>query len=196
MVRDVRGSGVIGTITDLVATGERVLVVCAHAENRRRALTVGGFDLCGWDAAPALAHEYDHVVALDPSLLDDPKQLPGEGYTHLLYGAAELRFAEAIHVWDYDLLDPLRALYRSLRQGHRADALLRAAPNTATRAGRLVRVLCEWQLTTPSDAGCALLPGPPPRVAPETSPSFVEYRRRLEKGKTWLTTAGTRTAAA
>ncbi len=195
-VRDVRGAGAIGTITDLVATGERVLVVCAHAEHRRRALTVGGFDLCSWDAAPALAADYAHVVALDPSLLDDPEHLSGDGFTHLVYGEAELRFAEAIHAWDYDLLDPLRALYRSLRQGHDAEALLRADPNTATRAGRLVRVLREWQLVTPTGSGCELRPDPPGRVAPETSPSFVAYRRRLEEGRSWLTTAGSRTAAA
>ncbi len=190
-VRDVRGAGITATLTDLVATGESVLVVCAHAGHRLKALRVGGFDLCDWSAAPALADGYDHVVALDPPLLDDPSHLPGLGVTHLLYGDAELRFAEVIHAWDYDLLDPLRELYRSLRAGHAAEALLRAEPNTATRAGRLVRVLTEWGLLD----GLALCPGPAERIAPERSPAFVAYRRCLEEGRAWLTTAA-RTRAA
>ena len=190
-VRDVRGAGVTAALTDLVATGERVLVVAAHARHRERALPAGGFDLCDWTAAPGLAAEYDHVVALDPSLLGDESLLSGEGFTHLLWGGAELRFAEVIHGWDYDLLDPLRALYRSLRQGHDAEALLRAEPNTATRAGRLVRVLREWGLLD----GLALRRAPAQPIAPEASPAFVAYRRRLEEGRAWLTTA-TQTRAA
>ncbi len=110
---------------------------------------------------------------------------------HLVWGPSELRFAEVIHAWDYDLLDPLRALYRSLRQGHDAEPLLRAEPNTAARAGRLVRVLTEWGLLD----GLALRPEPVARVAPESSAAFVAYRRRLEEGRAWLTTA-TRTQAA
>jgi single-stranded-DNA-specific exonuclease len=184
-VRDVRGAGATAVIADLVATGERVLVVCAHSGHRRSALAVGGFDLASWSSAPALAADYAHVVVLAPPLLTDARTLPGSGFTHLAYGEAELRFAEAIHAWDYDLLIPLRTLYRSLRRGADPDALLRAEPNTAARAGRLVRVLCEWGLATPD---CELRPEPP-RVAPESSPAFVAYRRRLEEGFAWLTSA-------
>lgn len=191
-VRDVRGAGITAALTDLVATGERVLVVCAHAGQRAGALRCGGFDLCDWTAAAGLAAEYDHVAVLDPSLLSAPGCLPGEGFTHLLWGEPELRFAEVIHAWDYDLLDPLRELYRSLRRGHDAEVILRVEPNTSARAGRLVRVLTEWGLLD----GLALRePAPAPRVAPESSAAFVAYRRQLEKGRAWLTTA-TRTQAA
>jgi single-stranded-DNA-specific exonuclease len=182
-LRDVRGAGAAGVIADVVATGEPVLVVCAHSGHRRKALRVGGFDLASWSAAPSLSVQYAHVVVLDPPLLTDARTLPGSGFTHLAYGDAELRFAEAIHAWDYDLLDPLRTLYRRLRDGADPGSLLRAEPNTATRAGRLVRVLCEWGLATPA---CELQPAPQ-HVAPESSPAFVAYRRRLEEGFAWLT---------
>ena len=48
--RDARGSGVAGLIGDLVASGDDVLVVTAHAPHRARALEgrVGGFALTSW----------------------------------------------------------------------------------------------------------------------------------------------------
>ena len=60
-----------GLITDLVASGDDVLVVTAHAPHRARALSgrVGGFALTSWHALeddPGLARPFAHVVALDP----------------------------------------------------------------------------------------------------------------------------------
>ena len=65
------GIGVAGLLGDLVATGEPVLVVAAHAPHRARALQgrVGGFAVTSWAALeddPGLARAFAHVVALDP----------------------------------------------------------------------------------------------------------------------------------
>ena len=63
--------GIAGLLGDLVATGEPVLAVTAHAPHRARALAgrAGGFALTSWAALaddPALAAPFPHVVALDP----------------------------------------------------------------------------------------------------------------------------------
>ena len=70
-LRDKLGIGVAGLLGDLVATGEPVLVVAAHAPHRARALQsrVGGFAVTSWAALeddPGLARAFPHVVALDP----------------------------------------------------------------------------------------------------------------------------------
>jgi len=51
-VRDVRGRGIAGLLSDLVASGDGVLAVTAHAPHRARVLSdrVGGFALCSWQA--------------------------------------------------------------------------------------------------------------------------------------------------
>ena len=69
-MRDVRGRGVAATIADLVATGDRVLVVAAHAAHRAAALRgrVGGFAITDWHEAADHASAYEHIVALDPAL--------------------------------------------------------------------------------------------------------------------------------
>ena len=52
IIRDVRGTGLAGLLGDLVATGEPVLAVTAHAPHRARALAgrAGGFALTSWAA--------------------------------------------------------------------------------------------------------------------------------------------------
>ena len=70
-LRERLGIGVAGLLGDLVATGEPVLVVAAHAPHRARALQsrVGGFAVTSWAALeddPGLALAFPHVVALDP----------------------------------------------------------------------------------------------------------------------------------
>ena len=198
LVRDVRGAGVAGTIADLVATGEPVLVVCAHAGQRARALAgrVGGFALTDWAAAPEVAGGYAHVVALDPSPFNAENALPGDGYTHLAWGEPELRFAQAIHEWEYTLLEPLRGLYRRLRErecrGPDAEALLRGdgpQPRTPVLAGRLVRVLREVELVSLDAPALHLRPNARSRVDIEASPAYVVYRRRLQEGLACLTSA-------
>jgi single-stranded-DNA-specific exonuclease len=197
-VRDVRGEGITATIADLVATGEPVLVVCAHADQRAEALAgrVGGFALTAWPQAPALGERFEHIVALDPSPFGAETTLPGQGYTHQAYGPPELRFALTIHEWEYTLLEPLRALYRALRDGpvagDAAEGLLRGAgrrPRTAAFAGRLLRVLVELDLVAFDAHSFRLAPEPLKKVAPEQSPAYVAYRRRFEEGRTWLTSA-------
>jgi single-stranded-DNA-specific exonuclease len=69
--RDTRGTGIAGLLSDLVAAGEPVLAIVAHAPHRARALRgrVGGFAICSWAAledAPELAAPFAHLVAVDP----------------------------------------------------------------------------------------------------------------------------------
>jgi single-stranded-DNA-specific exonuclease len=197
-VRDVRGRSIVGTIADLVATGERVLVVCAHAAHRANVLAgrVGGFDLTTWTAAPDLAPDYAHVVALDPSPCAAERTLHGGGFTHLAWNEPELRFAQAIHEWEHTLLEPLRVLYRNLLTGPvtgaEAEALLRgdgAEPHTPVLAGRLVRVLTELDLVTVTADPFSMSAQRSPRVDLERSAAYVTYRRRLEEGRACLTSA-------
>jgi single-stranded-DNA-specific exonuclease len=209
-LRDVRGTGIAGLLGDLVATGEPVLVVTAHAPHRARALAprVGGFAVTSWAAVaddPGLAAPFAHVVALDPPagpLLDRPS---GEGWTHLAWGKAELDFAVHVHEWNYALRDPLAALYRALRGAGGAcdeacEALLRGdgrEPRTAALAGRLVRVLAELALVAFERAGPALRVGEAAgRTALERSAAYVAYQRRLEDGRQFLTSGETQSLAA
>ena len=69
--RDARGGGIAGLIADLVASGEPVLAVVAHAPHRARTLRdrIGGFAVCSWAALaddPDLAAGFAHLVAVDP----------------------------------------------------------------------------------------------------------------------------------
>jgi len=198
---DRRGTGIAGLIADLVAAGEPVLVVSAHAPHRARMLRdrVGGFALCCWHALaddPGLAAPFAHVVALDPPagpLLD---HLSGQGWTHLAWGPPELGFAERIHHWDFALRDPLTAVYRAVRAGRggggeACEAVLRGEgpqPRSAALAGRLVRVLAELDLIVLDREGPALTVAErPERTALERSAAYRAYQRRLEDGLRYLT---------
>ena len=64
--------GIAGLLGDLVASGEPVLAVTAHAPHRARALAprVGGFALTSWAALeddPGLAAPFPHVVVDRPA---------------------------------------------------------------------------------------------------------------------------------
>src|SRR6185503_11680218 len=66
-VSDRRGSGIAGLLADLVASGEPVLAIVAHAPYRARTLErrIGGFAVCSWAAladAPELAGPFAHLV--------------------------------------------------------------------------------------------------------------------------------------
>jgi single-stranded-DNA-specific exonuclease len=200
-VLDRRGSGIAGLIADLVASGDPVLVVSAHAPHRAGLLRdrVGGFAACSWHALaddPGLAAPFTHVVALDPPcgpLVDHPS---GEGWTHLSWGQPELGFARRIHHWDYALRDPLTATYRALRAageagGEACEAVLRGEgpqPRTPALAGRLVRVLEELDLVALDREGPALTVAErPERTALERSAAYRAYQRRLEDGLRFLT---------
>jgi single-stranded-DNA-specific exonuclease len=197
-------------LADLVASGEPVLAVTAHAPHRARVLgdRVGGFALCSWHALeddPALAARFAHLVVIDPpareALLDHPS---GEGWTHLAWGPPELGFAARIHQWDFALRDPLAALYRALRaareaRGEACEAVLRGEgpqPRSAALAGRLVRVLTELDLVVLDRKRPALkVAETPQRTALERSAAFRAYHRRLEDGLRYLTETPIRAAA-
>jgi single-stranded-DNA-specific exonuclease len=204
-VSDRRGTGLAGLLADLVAAGEPVLAVVAHAPYRARTLRgrIGGFAICSWAALaddPELAAGFAHLVAVDPPadaralcLLERPS---ATARGHLAWGAPELRFAQRIHQWDFALRDPLTALYRALRgagevRGEAFEAVLRGEgpqPRSAALAGRLVRVLSELDLAALDREGQALrLTEPPARTALERSPAFRAYHRRLEDGLRYLT---------
>jgi single-stranded-DNA-specific exonuclease len=209
--RDVRGTGIAGLLADLVAAGEPVLAIVAHAPHRARALRgrVGSFAICSWAALeddPGLAAPFGHLVAVDPP--GDREALTllehGAARAHLAWGEQELRFARRIHEWNFALRDPLAALYRALRGtgGARADgfeAVLRgegSQPRSAALAGRLVRVLTELDLVVLDREGPALrIVEPLARTALERSPAFRAYHRRLEDGLRFLTSDTHRQAA-
>jgi single-stranded-DNA-specific exonuclease len=207
--RDVRGAGVAGILTDLVATGESVLAVTAHAPYRAAKLgqRVGGFALCSWHALeedPALASRFAHVVAVDPPAGPGVDHLSGQGWTHLAWGEPELQFAVRIHTWDFALRDPLAALYRALREcresgGEACEALLRGEgpqPRSAALAGRLVRVLAELDLVDFDREGPALRAvEAPERTALERSAAYRAYHRRLEDGLRFLSSSPIAAAA-
>jgi single-stranded-DNA-specific exonuclease len=212
--RDARETGIAGLLADLVASGEPVLAVVAHAPYRARALRgrLGGFAVCSWAALaddPELAAPFAHVVAVDPpseprllGLLERPSAGPR---AHLAWGEPELRFAQRIHEWDFALREPLTALYRALRakgsvRGEALEAVLRGEgpqPRSAALAGRLVRVLTELDLVVLDREGPALrIAEAPARTALERSPAFRAYHQRLEDGLRYLTSETTRRQAA
>ena len=193
-VDDVRGGGVAGLLAGLVAAGEDVLVLAAHAPQRARALAdrVGGFALASHaalEADPSLAEPFAHVVALDPPA--GPLEPAGEGVLHLAWGPPELGFARRVLEWDYALREPLAALYRALRaaeatRGEALEVLLRGdggQPRSAALAGRLLRVLGELDLIELDPLSLAVrVPGAPARTALERSPAFQAYAARLDAG--------------
>ena len=209
LVRDVRARGIAGVLADLVASGDDVLAVTAHAPHRARVLRdrVGGFAITSWGALaddPALAASFTHVVAVDPPTGPGLDHLSGQGWTHLAWGAPELQFAERIHTWDFALRDPLAALYRALRAcretgGEACEALLRGEgpqPRSAALAGRLVRVLAELDLVDFDREGPALRAvEAPERTALERSAAFRAYHRRLEDGLRFLSSSPIAAAA-
>jgi single-stranded-DNA-specific exonuclease len=208
VVRDLRGTGIAGILGDLVATGEPVLAVSAHASHRAKVLAdrVGGFALTSWSAledTPELADAYVHLVAIDPPARHTVQS--GQGWTHLAWGTSELDFALRIHEWDFALRDPLTAVYRALRasrgsSGEAVEHLLRGEgpqPRSAALAGRVVRVLTELELAGLDREGPALqVAENPQRTALERSAAFVAYQRRLEDGRQFLTSANMRRQAA
>jgi single-stranded-DNA-specific exonuclease len=206
-IRDVLGCGVAGVIADLVASGEPVLVVAAHAPARAEVLRtrLGGFALVSYGALeddPGLAGGFTHLVALDPPTLPERRRLiehaPGLGWTHLAWGTPELAFAQHIHEWELALREPLAALYRALRacsgaRGEACEVLLRGdapQPRTACLAGRLVRVLTELRLAVLDREEKWGLEIVDTRVKVDlrSSPAFRVYEQRLGDGRTYLTT--------
>jgi single-stranded-DNA-specific exonuclease len=204
-VRDVRGGGIAGLLGDLVAAGAAVLAITAHAQHRAAALRdrVGGFTITTWAALeedPALAAGFTHVVAVDPPphahLRALAERLPGDGWTHLAWGGAELELARRVLAWELDLRPQLTDLYRALRAaspgltGERLFAILRGSgpqPRSGALAGRLLRVLAVLDLVTLDATGPAVgVPPPRGRTELERSPAFRAYAERLQDGLAYL----------
>ena len=206
-VRDRRGAGIAATVTALVATGEPVLVVVASAERRARGLhgRLGGFALCSWDElqrAPELADDAQHVVALDPPMLEAHEHAlrrAGAGRTtHLAWGDPELRFTQDVLEHDAVTRPALMALYTALRAAPQAaleDVLLDpGSGRTAAYAGRLLRVLVELGLVAlDRGTGAWRLPDAE-RTELDRSPAFRAEADRLQEGRAWLSRASSQAA--
>jgi single-stranded-DNA-specific exonuclease len=208
---DRRHAGLAGTLGDLVATGEPVLVVCADVPRRLRALRerLGGFALCSWatlERAPALAADFVHLVGLDPPAHAHQHRLlavaGGGGFAHLAWGEPELRFARQINEQEFGLRAPLAALYRVLRDrggaaGEELEAVLRGdgrLPRSPAMAGRLLRVLAELGLVSLDRDRPAVGLAAAERTALERSPAFRAYEQRREDAERYLKTPTARAA--
>jgi single-stranded-DNA-specific exonuclease len=224
-VRDRRGSGFAGVAGDLLSTGERVLVLCADVSRRRDGLEslVAGIAarvrvadgepceslaLASWDelvADPRIAAGFEHVVALDPPLWPGGEtliaSLPGAGFAHLAWGAAEIEFALSIAQRSLDMRGELVALYKELRgagplAGEALATVLRGTavhPRPASHAARLVTVLSEVGLV-------AIEPGPALRLLDahrtelERSPTYMDALERYAMARAYLERTATRAA--
>jgi single-stranded-DNA-specific exonuclease len=204
VVLDRRGESPLAVLADALAAGGPVLAVCADVSRRLPGLQarIGGFCLIsyhGLHSEPRLAGRYAHLVALDPPASASQASLLewGPGFTHLVWGEAELRFAQQMHELEYGLRASLVALYRGLRPrqrvaGEELERLLRGEGQhgrPARLAGRLIRVLAELELVSldrdlPALAIAALAP-----TVLDRSPAYRVYARRYEDGLRYLNSA-------
>src|SRR6202011_4465590 len=117
-VLDRRGGSPLVALADAIAGGGLVLAVCADVPRRMEGLRTrcGGFALTSHHALerhPELALGYDHLVVLDPPSSAAASALvrAGDGFVHLAWGDAELRFAQQMHELEYGLRASLAAFY-------------------------------------------------------------------------------------
>ncbi len=213
MVIDHRRDGSLTVLRELVDTGERVLAIVADVPRRIAGLQerVGGFSLCSHAALarePGLADAFDHLVALDPPMHPDEDARMRRGrageYTHLCWGAAELRFAEQIHESEHALRAALVPLYRALRDrggaaGEELEALLRGDAThgrSVAQAARLVGILTELGLVSLDRDLPALAVVDAGRTELERSPTYRAAMLRYEDGRRWLKAQDTETGTA
>ncbi len=203
-VLDRRGHSPLAVLRDAVAAGGGVLAVCADAPRRHAGLhsRTGGFALISYHALardPGIAERFVQLVALDPPAGSDGRAALdlGGGFTHLAWGAPELRFAQQMHELEYGLRASLVALYRSLRlrgreTGEELEHLLRGdGPHgrPARLAARLIRVLAELGLVSlDRDLPALAIVGAAP-TALERSPAYRVYAQRYEEGRRFLSSA-------
>jgi single-stranded-DNA-specific exonuclease len=210
---DRRRDGALTVLRELVDTGERVLALVADVPRRIAGLQerAGGFVLCSHAALahdPRLADEFKHVVALDPPAHPDEASCmrhgPAHGWTHLSWGAAELRFAEQIHESEHALRAALVPLYRALRgcsgaAGEELEALLRGDGThgrSVAQAARLVAILEELGLVSLDRDLPALRVLDAGRTELERSPTYRAATQRYEDGRRWLKAQETATEPA
>ncbi|MBV9311516.1 MAG: hypothetical protein JOZ73_11825, partial [Solirubrobacterales bacterium] len=139
---------------------------------------------------------FEQVVVLDPPAGAPGAELIrlGEGFTHLNWGGAELRFAEQMHELEYRLRDSLVSLYRSLKLRGRAvggelERLLRGeGPHgrPARIAARLVKVLVELELVSLDRDLPALSVASTAPTSLELSPTYRACVQRYEDGLQFL----------
>ena len=196
---DRRREGFAGVAGDLFSSGERVLVVVANVERRRRGLEeiVAGLArpamaVAGWsslEADPRLSAAHDHVVALDPPPGGAADPLLRAGPTaHMAWGPAEAEFALQVNRAELDLRPALADAYRRLRElppDAEADAIEAAIagdgryPRTPRACARIVEVLTELELIELSldPLGCRVLEAG--RTDLERSPTYRTCAERL-----------------
>jgi hypothetical protein len=198
---DRRGESPLAVLADSIATGCRVLAVCADVPRRVAGLAsrIGGFSLISYHALEldtGVVREFPQIVALDPPASEMQAALleAGIGFTHLAWGDAELRFAQQMHEQEYGLRTSLVALYRELRTrervaGEELERLLRGeGPHgrPARLAGRLIKVLAELELVSLDPELPALAIAGVTPTALDRSPSYRVYARRHEDGRRFL----------
>jgi len=207
-VLDRRGEGSVAVLVDLVASGSPVLALVADVPRRLAGLAerTGGFALAsyaGLARSPELADGYAHVVALDPPGHPDEAALldvgPLASFTHLTWGAAELRFSQQIQESEHGLRAALVPLYRARRErgtavGEELEALLRGDGihgRSVALAARLVAVLEELGLVSLDRDLPALTVVDAERTALERSATYRTTMQRHEDGRRWLTAQAT-----
>jgi single-stranded-DNA-specific exonuclease len=211
VVVDRRGMSPLTTIADAQAAAafsdSEVLVICADATRRLAGLRGrrGGFALITHESLsdePELMTAFDHVVVLDPPATAEQEAITkmGQGFTHLAWGEAELRFGQQMHEQEYGLRTSLVALYRALRSQGRAsgeelERLLRGDgthARSARLAGRLVRVLTELELVSLDlDLLALKIAGAQPTEL-ERSDAYRAYHRIYEDGLRFLNSSKAR----
>jgi single-stranded-DNA-specific exonuclease len=200
-VLDRRGESSLAVLADAIAAGGPVLGVCADVDRRLDGLSarLGGFSLISYHALerePSILTGFTQLVGLDPPACAAQAGLleGGVGFTHLVWGEAELRFAEQMHELEYGLRSSLVTLYRALRlrervAGGELERLLRGeGPHgrPARLAGRLIRVLAELELVSLDPELPALAIAGAAPTALERSPSYRVYAKRHEDGRRFL----------
>jgi single-stranded-DNA-specific exonuclease len=210
---DRRGRGIAALVTELLASGERMLVIAADARARLRHLgeRLGGFALASHSALErdgSLGDGFPIVVALDPPTSHAAHvrlaACAPEFHRQRLYlawGAAELRFAEHIHRQEYALRDSLAACYRVLRNrggavGRELETVLREGAPSPEAAGRVLRILTEVELVDLDRERWAVTVIPRGRVALERSPAYRTYEQIGQDGLTYLARTTAQQAAA
>jgi single-stranded-DNA-specific exonuclease len=212
-VLDRRGDGSLTVLRELVDTNERVLAIVADVPRRIGGLRerAGGFALTSHAALarePGLTNGFDHLVILDPPSHPDEDARMRHGaassFTHLAWGAAELRFAEQIHESEHALRAALVPLYRVLRDrggaaGEELEALLRGNAShrrSVAQAARLVAILTELGLVSLDRDLPALTVVDAGRTELERSPTYGAAMQRYEDGRRWLKAQETATEPA
>ncbi len=204
---DRRGESALAVLADALCAGGPVLAVCADVPRRLTGLSerVGGFALISYHALErrsGIAGGFEQIVALDPPSSGSGKAVLHEHvrFTHLAWGAPELRFAEQMHELEYGLRASLVALYRGLRSrervaGEELEHLLRGdGPHgrPPRLAARLVKVLAELELVSlDRDLPALAIAGTAP-TSLERSPAYRAYATRYEDGRRFLSSANPR----